>query len=669
MWVWLNSKRVKPDLQNAEPTAHPAATKKTLESFMPRSWLEGGGATLDESGRMTGTNESLCNWLEKTPDSLAGQSFWDTLGGVSADWQKPLAQLRESRLPFERVNLKLSGDERHPAQWFTLEIGRGRHESFARLSSTLPPLAELEEAIWDEHLRNEAARREMFMRLLRAEARLEGLTRRWPCVIFSQRADFSLQFASPNIKELTGIDAADWSGNRARFWDLVHESDADELQQQFKRCVQTGAAVTNTYRIRHAVTGRVAYILEHRQPAISRSGLLLGYEVVWLDVTRQTIAEKRLSTAAWKETLAVLTLGMAHDFTNIIAGIHSLSESFLSSLEPAHPFHEGLSLIKKSSLQASQLVQRMVNLHLGQTGERSYHNLNDIANDLVELVTKILPRRIQVSTNLAAIQLAVYLDVVEFRQVVINLMLNAADAMPQGGRLVLATSRHETLPALETMKGVLPRLPCICLSIQDTGCGIKQRHLASIFDPFFTTKSKGSGLGLYNARIAIEKHQGAISVVSKEGAGTNFQLWLPEADFSESGRVQEESRRGRLARRSLLLVGQSGEVLDKTAELLRSHNYHIVVAAGDHLGDLLQSSDYQFAGVLLLAEPNDPALNSLPGEVRQQKKDIKVVLKLAGCNLDDLDSQLLGGIDLLLNPDLSEADMLMKLKAFFEQSP
>jgi len=325
-------------------------------------------------------------------------------------------------------------------------------------------------------------------------------------------------------------------------------------------------------------------------------------------------------------------------------------------------------LIKKSSLQASQLVQRMINLHLGQTGERNYHNLNDIANDLVELVTKILPRRILLNTELAPAQLPVYLDVVEFRQAVINLMLNAADAMPQGGRLTLRTTRHETLPPLENVKGTLPRLPCICLTIQDSGTGIKQRHLASIFDPFFTTKAKGSGLGLYNARIAMEKHQGAISVISKEGAGTRFQLWLPEADFSESARLVEEARRTRPARRCLLLVGQAGEVVDKTAELLRSHNYHVVVAAGaDNLGDLLHSSDYLFDGVLLLAEPNDPALNSLPVELRQQKKDLKVILKLAGCNQDDLDGQLLQGIDLLLNPDLSEADMLLKLKSFLDQ--
>ena len=100
------------------------------------------------------------------------------------------------------------------------------------------------------------------MRLLRAEARLEGMTRRWPCVIFSQRPDFGVHFASPNIEELTGISPEAWTVRPQLFWQLVHEADAVELQQQCKRAFQTGQAVTTTYRIRHALTGRVAYILE-----------------------------------------------------------------------------------------------------------------------------------------------------------------------------------------------------------------------------------------------------------------------------------------------------------------------------------------------------------------------------------------------------------------------
>jgi len=494
------------------------------------------------------------------------------------------------------------------------------------------------------------------------------MTRRWPCVILSQRPDFVVEFASPNIEELTGVSPEGWAGRPQLFWQLVHEADAAELQRQFKQAAQTGKAVTNTYRIRHALTGRVAYILEGRQPAMSRNGLLLGYEVVWLDVTRQTIAERRLSAAAWKETLAVLTLGMAHDFTNIIAGIHSLSEQFLEQAPEGHPFHEGLGLIKKSSLQASQLVQRMVNLHLGQIGEHNYHNLNDITTDLVELIRKTLPRRIQVDADLAAVPLPVHLDVVEFRQVVINLLLNSADAMPKGGLLTLSTSRHETWPEVENLKGAAPRPPCVCLTIEDTGCGINQRHLAFIFDPFFTTKAKGSGLGLYNARLAVEKQHGAISVKSTEGVGTTFQIWLPEADLSEPQPASVSQSAS--SRRSLLLLGQIGEMLDKTAELLRSHNFHVVTAAAsESLRDLLQSSDYQFAGVLLFAQPNDSGLTSLLSDVRQQNNGIKVALKLAGCNQDDLDTRFLSKIDLVLASDLDEADFVARVRDFFNPRP
>ncbi len=622
-------------------------------------------AILDAAGKVLTVNEPLSHWLERTQADLIGRSFWETMGTVSAHWKESLAQISQSTSPFERLNLQLTSAESQSSQWFIMETARHQENCFVRLNSILPPLAELEESVWDEHLGNDSARRETYMRLLRAEARLDGLMRRWPCVIFSQRPDFSLQFVSPNIEELTGISAARWSNQPQHFWQVVHELDAGELQQQFKRAVQTGTDITNTYRIRNAITGRVAYVLEHRHPTVSQNGLLLGYEVVWLDVTRQTVAEKRLSTAAWKETLAVLTLGMAHDFRNIMAGIHSLSESYLSQLEESHPFHEGLYLIQKNSLQASQLVQRMINLHLGQTGERNYHNLNDVATDLVELVSKILPRRVRLGTELAEESLPVYADIVELRQVVINLLLNAADAMPQGGNLTLRTSVHEELPALENMKGVTPRLPCVCLTIQDSGSGIKERHLASIFDPFFTTKSKGSGLGLYNARIAVEKHQGAISVQSKEGAGTCFQVWLPQADFSESSRSDAEARQKRSTRLSILLLGQAGEMLDKTAEFLRSHNYHIVMAtAADELPELLRSSDYQFAGVILLAEPNASGLNSLLAEVRLQTKEMKVVLKLAGCSQDEVDSQMIKGVDLLLNSDLSQADILGKLDSF-----
>ena len=113
-----------------------------------------------------------------------------------------------------------------------------------------------------------------------------------------------------------------------------------------------GEPVTATYRVRHVHTGRVTYILERREAIISGNGLVLGYDGAWVDVTRQTIAEKRLASAVWKETLGVLTMGLAHDFSNIMAGIYSLSETYQTHSAADHPFQEGFGLIKRNALQA-----------------------------------------------------------------------------------------------------------------------------------------------------------------------------------------------------------------------------------------------------------------------------------------------------------------------------
>jgi len=527
----------------------------------PVAWLENGQAILDAGGHITEINESFSQWLDQEHDSLGGCSLWTLLEKRCPEWRERLESFRIKTETFSDIGLKLPAESGQTPQWFRLELASHVTGCFARFHSILPLLPELQEDSWDQQLRNEFARREMFLRLLRAEAQLKTLTERWPGVIFSQRADFSFRFVSPQIEALTGVSVAEWQSKPHLFWHVVHESDAEELRHQLKGARQSGQTFTSTFRVRHAQTGRVTYVMEHRQPHVSRGGLLLGYEGVWLDVTRQTIAEKRLASAAWKETLSILTMGLAHDFGNVMAGIHAVSEA-LADQAGHGEFNEGVSLIKQNARQASQLVHRIINLHQGKTGESNYHNLNEVTADLADLVRKIIPRRMELAVELTSEALPVYLDVIELRQVVINLVINAIDAMPPTGRLVLRTNTGSgtntgsvnrfivsgtpstcddntkllTDPITDPiMCGSWPRQPAARLSVEDNGCGIKPHHLPSIFDAFFSTKpaNKGSGLGLYNARLFIEKHRGAITVDSKEGAGTTFHLWLPQADFTE----------------------------------------------------------------------------------------------------------------------------------------
>jgi signal transduction histidine kinase len=488
---------------------------------------------------------------------------------------------------------------------------------------------------------------------------LGALLGHWPGVFFRQRADYAFDFVSPQIVELTGVPAKSWQRQPKLFWEVVHELDVAELRQQLQRCAESAEGLTSSYRLRNRQTGRVAYISEFRRPILDSSGRLQAFEGVWLDVTRQTIAEKRLATAAWKETLAMLTMGLAHDFNNVLTGILSLSDSYLSQIDAQHPFHEGLALIKQNTLHASQLVHRIVNLHRHKTGERDYHDLNAIVADTMELLQKVIPKRIELKRELAAGELPLYVDATELRQVIINMALNAADAMTDRGQLVLQTSAHQEMPALKRFQGVRPRLPCACLAVSDNGCGIKPHQLGSIFDPFFTTKpmNKGSGLGLYNARLFVEKHHGAISVESAPGAGAAFRLWLPQADFTEAELAQELSGQ---RPRCLLLAGRAGKSLDSMAEFLRLHNYQVVLATRNAAA-VLHSAEYHFDGVMVQVEAKEMGVLPLVEAARECRWPLKTIVQIVGCNQDELETRWLQKADLIISADLAEEVILARL--------
>jgi len=494
--------------------------------------------------------------------------------------------------------------------------------------------------------------------------------RRWPGVIFNQRSDMSFHYASPRLEELTGVPLSEFLQRSDVFWNAIHEGDLAGVQSHIRRALRSEGGLSAHFRIRHARTGRVAYILEHRQALRTDGGLLLGFEGNWMDVSRQTIAERRLSSTARRDTIATLTMGMAHDFGNILAGIHALAET----LEPAEiaddPLHESLGLIKRNALQASALVRRVLSLHQGRLGECGYHDLNQQVSDLLELVRKTLPRRIRFESGLTPKALPVYVDSVELRQVFLNLIMNASDAMPHNGHLWCTTHRITEPESPAHLQGTFPRLPAICVAVRDNGVGIPERHLGTIFDPFFTTKpvNRGSGLGLYNARLFVEKHHGAISVESVEGQGTTFRIWLPEADFSEQERVHEDEER---RRRTLLVVGPAGRSLDTTVDTLRRAGLFVVTEnREDQALGALESMDYEFNGVLVQVAADAPErIGRLLREVRQRRPPVRSILQIIGRNEDEIPVDWLKDAHLTLPSDLQETEIQSRLKDLFDHPP
>jgi PAS domain S-box-containing protein len=628
-------------------------------------WLSGGLAILDEQGRILSLNETLAAWLNASRAGLQGQSFPELMEERFPGWAAPLRECLERGLTFDLLELSAPGG--CGGQKIGLEFCCHGGLRVVRLESVLPPVRDLEEA-FPEPCWGRAATHRIFSRLIRAEAQLDNLVERWPGIIFSQRPDFSFTFVSPRVEDLTGVSPQEWRRQTRYFWQVVHEADADALMKRLRQMAGSPEGATSTFRIRHLQTGRVSYLWEHRQPVRS-NGLLIGYEGIWLDITRQTIAERRLLSMSWKENLGMLTMGLAHDFCNIMAGIVALSDSFEQQLGDKESLHNGLTLIRSTAGQASELAHRIRQLHQGVPGEKNYQDLNDVVANMVLVLQKVLSRRVRLVTELAEGQLPVYVDAVELRQVIVNLTLNAMDAMPKSGTITFRTARHGQPPAgAPPALGEFPRGPLVCLSVQDTGTGIPASYLASIFDPFFTTKplGKGSGLGLYNTRLFAESHSAAITVETAEQAGTTFHLWFAQTDFSEAQRPPEPA--ASLARHTLLVTGQPGEARDRTVEMLRTHGFYVVAAtpSADALA-ALHSPDYNFSGVLFLLQQAHPEELALFNRIHAEKLPLRLLLGLLGCNQDDIETTILERVDAVLPRDLPAPEVVSRVKAVFGQ--
>jgi signal transduction histidine kinase len=493
------------------------------------------------------------------------------------------------------------------------------------------------------------------------DALLELLVEQWSGVLFRQRADLMFEFSSPRLALMTGISEDDWRSKPGLFMEVIHEEDAELVRRHLKEVSESPKGAGCAFRVRHCDTGQITYVSEFRRAQRDATGVIQGYAGFWTDVTRQALAERRLASAAWKETAGLVTQGLAHDFNNVLAGILGLSETFLMQIDEQHPFHRGLGLIKQNANQAVQIVRRISLLQRSKPGTCTYQDLNALVTENAELLSKVLPKRIALRSTPTPDQIPLYVDATEFQQVLVQLALNAADAMPEGGTLTLQASQAETFGNFQAglRMGQNPRLPAACLEIIDTGLGIKPHLLPYIFDPFFSTKplNRGSGLGLYNVRLFAEKHGAMITVDSAEGRGTTVRIWFPVADFTEAETAQARAEQHR---KCLLLAGRPGRLRDATAELLRSHGYFVFPADAD-ADDLLRSAEHAFDGVLILGEPGDAEPLRLARWIRSQQVPVRILLKPVGTNPDELDPNLVSKCDLVIPPDVPEEAVLSRI--------
>jgi len=503
----------------------------------------------------------------------------------------------------------------------------------------------------------------LFLRLRTVENRLDHYLAHLPGVVFNQRADRSFAFIGPGCEALVGLESQSLSKDGQALLRLIHPSDERGYYQELDRNAGATKPFSLVYRVLNPVTGTYLYLLDVRSPVRSATGLLLGYEGVWLDITRQKIAEHRLTTHAWKESISSLTGGLLDEFSNAMTGIYSLSELYHNTLAAKHPLRDGLGLIKDNAAQAQQLLRKIIELNRGTTGEKSYVNLGKLVRDQLDLVKIVLPRGTRITSPLSDGHWPVLIDETAFRQTLINFALNSRDALRGAGEIRIQLRRLEA--GDEPMTGTIPPLRAgaqdsLELVFSDNGVGIVAGHLPRIFDPFFTTKesNRGPGLGLYHARLFAEAHGGQLAVRSATGRGTDLVLVLPLADLSlvkGSSRPFPAQQSGKHIRVLYYEPGLTGDatILD---ELYQPDWDVLTVCTQEHARRVLREQGRRLELVIIRLPRADAELRILLAEIRRDHPGLPIALALSYQSSAELSPSLRSQVDLLLPAGLRDRD-------------
>jgi signal transduction histidine kinase/ActR/RegA family two-component response regulator len=289
--------------------------------------------------------------------------------------------------------------------------------------------------------------------------------------------------------------------------------------------------------------------------------------------------EGKLQQAQRLEAMGTLAGGIAHDFNNILMGIQGYASLMLLDIDTTHPHFEKLKSTEQYVKRGAELTRQLLGFSRGGKYEVSPTNLNELVDKSAQLFGRT-KKEISISTNFQADPWIAEVDKGQIEQVLLNLYVNAWQAMPAGGNLYLET-HNVFLDEADTKPYGLRSGRYLKITVTDTGVGMDEKTKERIFEPFFTTKGmgRGTGLGLASAYGIVKSHNGIINVASKKGQGTTFNIYLPASD---RGAVKERIVKETLMRgkETILLVDDEDITINSATEMLQWLGYSVLVAKG-----------------------------------------------------------------------------------------
>ncbi|MFL6208320.1 MAG: PAS domain S-box protein [Pyrinomonadaceae bacterium] len=335
--------------------------------------------------------------------------------------------------------------------------------------------------------------------------------------------------------------------------------------------------------------------------ALSEQGAA-GCVVVLDDVTEQYAMQEQLRQSQKMESIGLLAGGVAHDFNNLLTAIQGNTQLALRKLKADDPIHHRLLEVEKASQRATVLTRQLLAFSRRQYLERRAINLNGTINDISKMVRRIIGEDVEVRVNEASELAPVFADPTQIEQVIMNLAVNARDAMPGGGLLLIETNNVELDAAYCRRYSYTRPGRYVQIKVSDTGEGMDTETQKRIFEPFFTTKElgKGTGLGLAMVYGIIKQHDGHIHVYSELGHGTTFKIYLPVHDQAVETEAQPQQMVLAGGTETILVAEDEEALRDLAREVLAGLGYEVLLARDGAEALALYNKERERIDLLLL---------------------------------------------------------------------
>jgi two-component system, cell cycle sensor histidine kinase and response regulator CckA len=399
----------------------------------------------------------------------------------------------------------------------------------------------------------------------------------------------------------------------------IHPDDRQALVAARIETFEKGVGPRVEYRFRRN-DGDWRILESTRSPVRNDSGEIEKIIIVSRDITERKQAEEllrrrdeQLRHSQKMEAVGRLSGGIAHDFNNLLGVIIGYSESIEHRVAPNDPLRKSAEEIRKAGERAASLTHQLLAFSRQQVLQPQILDLNALVTDMGKMLRRLIGMHIELTTNLATELGHVKAEQSQIEQVIVNLVVNARDAMPEGGELLIETSNLDVNENLASSLPFLQPGPYVLLSVTDTGVGMDANTRRHIFEPFFTTKGpgKGTGLGLATVYGVAKQSGGGVTVDSEPGKGSTFKIYLPQTQESAVAHAPDEMlATGSMGTGTILLVEDEEALLKITAERLSECGY-TVLPARDGIHALEIARSYNEPIHLLLTDIMMPRMGGL----------------------------------------------------------